>query len=118
MSLLVIMKEVALPFLQDSWPPPLKDFIRTAQTLSLDRQPGTNPVPTSPPPGPSPPPLSQYPPQVVDLDHVVAQGMSPKKRHEVAALAALVAKTAKGVGATTVVDIGAGQVQLFLNSQV
>lgn len=108
---------MALPSLQDSWPPSLKDFIRTAQTLSLERQPGTNPVPTIPPPGPNPAPPSQYHHPVVDLDHVVAQGMSPKKRHEVAALAALVAKTAKGVGATTVVDIGAGQVQLFLDSQ-
>jgi uncharacterized SAM-dependent methyltransferase len=44
--------------------------------------------------------------------------MSPKKQHEVAALAALVAEIAKGVGATTVVDIGAGQVQLFPVSQV
>ncbi|GAQ86046.1 S-adenosyl-L-methionine-dependent methyltransferases superfamily protein [Klebsormidium nitens] len=62
------------------------------------------------PPGTPPPGQGQKdPPESVELDHVVAQGMSPKKRHEVAALAALVAKVAKEAGATTVIDIGAGQ---------
>ena len=44
------------------------------------------------------------------LPSVLLQGLNPKKRHEVARLAALVAQLAQSVGATHVIDLGAGQV--------
>lgn len=86
----------------------------TLQLTDLLKAPQNGPCSVSRfPPGPPPPGQNDKdPPKTVELDHVVAQGMSPKKRHEVAALAALVAKVALEAGATTVIDIGAGQVRL------
>jgi len=77
---------------QDDWLSSLKEFVRTAQSLALQRQPktATNEMLAAP------------------IGSVLAQGMSAKKRHEIAALSSLVANVAKSTETTNVIDVGAG----------
>lgn len=73
----------------ENWPESLKEFVTQARKLSFPRIPGNL--------------------EEVSISSVAAQGMNPKKRHEISRLAALVANTAKKIGATHVIDFGAGQ---------
>ncbi|KAJ0571641.1 putative Methyltransferase domain-containing protein [Helianthus annuus] len=47
--------------------------------------------------------------QVALLNNVITQGMNPKKRHEIEALAAVVGSVARDVETNTIIDLGAGQ---------
>ncbi|KAJ7981991.1 protein RRNAD1 isoform X1 [Quillaja saponaria] len=81
---------------QDHWPFSLKEFVLTLRSLVFCRDqadihmvlPGL---------------------QVTALNSVLAQGMNPKKKHEVEVLSAVVSKIANSVKAHTIVDVGAGQ---------
>ncbi|CAM6019990.1 unnamed protein product [Sphagnum balticum] len=83
---------------QDDWLSSLKEFVRTAHSLALQRQPktATNEMLAAP------------------IGSVLAQGMSAKKCHEIAALSSLVANVAKSTETTNVIDVGAGQGYLGL----
>nr|KAJ0187954.1 hypothetical protein LSAT_V11C900473320 [Lactuca sativa] len=47
--------------------------------------------------------------QVALLNAVITQGMNPKKKHEIEALAGVVSSVARDVETNTVIDVGAGQ---------
>ncbi|XP_047334325.1 probable methyltransferase-like protein 25 isoform X1 [Impatiens glandulifera] len=81
---------------QEYWPPSLKKFVLTSRSLAIRREQAN---------------LSKVLPDMhlASLNQVLTQGMNPKKKHEVEVLAGVVSCIAKGVGASTVVDVGAGQ---------
>ncbi|TPX60411.1 hypothetical protein PhCBS80983_g01780 [Powellomyces hirtus] len=81
--------------LKDEWPRSLKDFVRAARAISLPRDPQ---------------PMSDIDMDATeDLDNNVTYGMSPKKKHEVRRLAALINKLAEQSAITDIMDLGAGQ---------
>ncbi|KAL6582158.1 hypothetical protein OROMI_006172 [Orobanche minor] len=47
--------------------------------------------------------------RIAPLNNVISQGMNPKKKHEVEALAAVIGSISRKVGANTIVDVGSGQ---------
>ncbi|XP_051128756.1 uncharacterized protein LOC127249799 isoform X2 [Andrographis paniculata] len=81
---------------QDHWPASLKEYVHKLKSLSLPREqinlqkvfPGLRLQP---------------------LNSVLAQGMNQKKRHEIEALAGVIASVARRNEAQTVVDVGSGQ---------
>ncbi|KAI3688441.1 hypothetical protein L2E82_46021 [Cichorium intybus] len=81
---------------QDHWPSSLKKFITTSSSLAFPREQAD---------------LRKILPnmQVALLNDVITQGMNPKKRHEIEALAAVVSSVAQDVKTNTVIDVGAGQ---------
>ncbi|XP_077244613.1 S-adenosyl-L-methionine-dependent methyltransferases superfamily protein isoform X2 [Tasmannia lanceolata] len=81
---------------QDDWPASLQEFILTLRSLVLPREPGS---------------LQMMLPDlhVASLGSVLAQGMNLKKKHEVEIMSAVVSAVANGVGAQTIIDVGAGQ---------
>ncbi|KAL4575261.1 hypothetical protein LXL04_022103 [Taraxacum kok-saghyz] len=83
-------------FFQDHWPSSLKKYITTSSNLAFSREQAD---------------LKKLFPnmQVALLNDVIAQGMNPKKRHEIEALAAVVSSVSRDVETNTVIDVGAGQ---------
>ncbi|MFS7940925.1 putative Methyltransferase domain-containing protein [Helianthus anomalus] len=81
---------------QDHWPSSLKKFIATLSSLAFPREQAD---------------LKKLLPnmQVALLNNVITQGMNPKKRHEIEALAAVVGSVARDVETNTIIDLGAGQ---------
>ncbi|KAJ0578861.1 putative Methyltransferase domain-containing protein [Helianthus annuus] len=81
---------------QDRWPSSLKKFIATLSSLAFPREQAD---------------LKTLLPnmQVALLNNVITQGMNPKKRHEIEALAAVVGSVARDVETNTIIDLGAGQ---------
>ncbi|KAF5807556.1 putative Methyltransferase domain-containing protein [Helianthus annuus] len=81
---------------QDRWPSSLKKFITTLSSLAFPREQAD---------------LKKLLPnmQVALLNNVITQGMNPKKRHEIEALAAVVGSVARDVETNTIIDLGAGQ---------
>ncbi|XP_028081226.1 protein RRNAD1-like [Camellia sinensis] len=81
---------------KDYWPSSLKNFVLTSRSLAIPREQAD---------------LQKVLPDLhlSSLDNVLTQGMNQKKKHEVKALAAIVSSIARSVGASTVVDVGAGQ---------
>ncbi|MFS7940928.1 putative Methyltransferase domain-containing protein [Helianthus anomalus] len=81
---------------QDHWPSSLKKFIATLSSLAFPRGQAD---------------LKKLLPnmQVALLNNVITQGMNPKKRHEIEALAAVVGSVARDVETNTIIDLGAGQ---------
>ncbi|KAJ0790518.1 putative Methyltransferase domain-containing protein [Helianthus annuus] len=81
---------------QDRWPSSLKKFIATLSSLAFPREQAD---------------LKKLLPnmQVALLNNVITQGMNPKKRHEIEALAAVVGSVARDVETNTIIDLGAGQ---------
>eukprot|EP00899_Mesostigma_viride_P020066 jgi/Mesvir1/28060/Mv04658-RA.2 len=100
---------------KNEWPSTLQRFVAQARRLTLTREPAatsaaTPPVAAPPSAGVMPPlPLGGSLPVPRPIGRVLAQGMSPKKKHEVARLAALVAAVASATQAKLVLDMGAGQ---------
>eukprot|EP00250_Pteridium_aquilinum_P023768 c2759_g1_i1 orf=43-1806(+) len=82
---------------QDTWCASLKDFVRTAQSLALFRQPGGK--------------LEKIFPGFCkpNINSVLRQGMNAKKLHEVEILSAVVNRLSEAAHATHIVDVGAGQ---------
>eukprot|EP00249_Psilotum_nudum_P004454 c17976_g1_i1 orf=210-2135(-) len=82
---------------QGAWSSSLKDFISTAQSLSLLREPRNE--------------LGEIFPGMckAKIGSVVSQGMNFKKQHEVEVLSPLVNRLAEEVNSTDVIDVGAGQ---------
>ncbi|XP_021342817.1 methyltransferase-like protein 25 isoform X2 [Mizuhopecten yessoensis] len=80
-----------LPYgeIRDKWPDSLKNFIRTALTLSLPRSPrkGTTSV---------------------TIDHEMQRGMTPKKQHEVTLMSSVVHDVARRADCDVILDIGSG----------
>ncbi|CAH1446303.1 unnamed protein product [Lactuca virosa] len=83
-------------FVQDHWPSSLKKFITTSSSLAFPREQAD---------------LEKVLPnmQVALLNAVITQGMNPKKKHEIEALAGVVSSVARDVETNTVIDVGAGQ---------
>ncbi|KAJ0699704.1 putative Methyltransferase domain-containing protein [Helianthus annuus] len=81
---------------QDHWPSSLKKFIATLSSLAFPRKQAD---------------LKKLLPnrQVALLNNGITQGMNPKKRHEIEALAAVVDSVARDVETNTIIDLGAGQ---------
>ncbi|KAL2915645.1 hypothetical protein HK105_204830 [Polyrhizophydium stewartii] len=90
-----LCRTVASGHVEDAWPNSLKEFVRGAAGLALPRSPVGGVLAS----------LCSG----ARLDKDVAVGMNVKKRHEVAATAALVARIAAATGASHVLDLGAGQ---------
>lgn len=88
---------------QEEWVDSLKEFVRTAFELSLSRGQVE-----------SAPNMSYSGVPQAPISHVLGQGMSAKKLHEIGILAALIAGTSKSRGAKDVIDVGAGQGYLAL----
>ncbi|MFS7899020.1 hypothetical protein Hanom_Chr00s040737g01774311 [Helianthus anomalus] len=84
---------------QDHWPSSLKNFIATLSSLAFPRKQAD---------------LKKLLPnrQVALLNNVITQGMNPKKRHEIEALAAVVDSVARDVETNTIIDLGAGQMRI------
>ncbi|KAJ3163160.1 hypothetical protein HDU86_002329 [Geranomyces michiganensis] len=80
---------------RDEWPESLKEFVRLSRALALPRD--VLPVPGVVAGG------------AAGLDNKISYGMSPKKKHEVQCLAALIDHLASQSGITNIMDIGAGQ---------
>ncbi|GMH17529.1 hypothetical protein Nepgr_019370 [Nepenthes gracilis] len=83
-------------FVKDYWPASLKKFILTSRSLAFSREQVKME-------------LISHDICVTPLNTVLAQGMNPKKKHEVEVLAAVVSSIARKVAAHVVVDVGAGQ---------
>ncbi|PON67284.1 Methyltransferase domain containing protein [Parasponia andersonii] len=81
---------------QDHWPASLKKFILTLRSLVFPREQAD---------------LRTVLPSlnISSLSTVLAQGMNPKKKHEVEVLSAVVSYITNSVKAHTIVDVGAGQ---------
>ncbi|KAL8461996.1 hypothetical protein ACS0TY_033179 [Phlomoides rotata] len=81
---------------QDYWPASLKEYVLTLRSLSLPRDQAD---------------LQEVFPgvRVATLNNVISQGMNPKKKHEIEALAAVIGSISRKVGANTIVDVGSGQ---------
>ncbi|KAJ3156608.1 hypothetical protein HDU89_004390 [Geranomyces variabilis] len=79
--------------LKDDWPESLKQFVALSRAMALPR----DAVPLQGLPVPS------------GLDNKISYGMSPKKKHEVQLLAALIDHLASQSNITNIMDIGAGQ---------
>ncbi|KAM7495711.1 hypothetical protein LguiB_030320 [Lonicera macranthoides] len=81
---------------QDQWPPSLKDFVLAIRSFALPREQAD---------------LKKVLPDIhtTPLDKVLTQGMNRKKKHEIEALSAVVWSIARSVGASTTIDVGAGQ---------
>ncbi|KAI5072705.1 hypothetical protein GOP47_0012811 [Adiantum capillus-veneris] len=82
---------------QDTWCDSLKNFVRTAQSLALFRQPGENIEKIFP--GFCKPKIS----------NLLRQGMNAKKIHEVELLSGVINRIFGEAHASQVVDVGAGQ---------
>ncbi|KAL6578866.1 hypothetical protein OROMI_009082 [Orobanche minor] len=52
--------------------------------------------------------------RIAPLNNVISQGMNPKKKHEVEALAVVIGSISRKVGANTIVDMGSGQLVLLI----
>lgn len=83
--------------IRDIWPTSLKEFLHSAQSLTLPRDARTS--------------LAVHFPGLCtpSLGKVLAQGMNSKKRHEVEVLAAVIQTIADKVEARDIIDVGAGQ---------
>ncbi|XP_057486422.1 uncharacterized protein LOC130772545 isoform X2 [Actinidia eriantha] len=81
---------------QDNWPASLKKFVLTSRSLAIPRERAD---------------LQKILPDLhlSSLNNVLSQGMNQKKKHEIETLAGIVSSIARSVGASTVVDVGAGQ---------
>lgn len=83
--------------IRDKWPTSLKEFLHSAQSLTLPRDARTS--------------LAVHFPGLCtpSLGKVLTQGMNSKKRHEVEVLAAVIQRIANEVEAHDIIDVGAGQ---------
>ncbi|XXG74640.1 hypothetical protein AAC387_Pa07g3311 [Persea americana] len=91
-----ILLHIPSGIVQEHWPASLKEFVLTSRSLVLPRDQEK---------------LQKVLPDlhVPSLGSVLAQGMNLKKKHEVEILASVISTVANGVGAQTIVDVGAGQ---------
>jgi len=80
-----------------SWPPSLQAFLQRCAALSLPREAATQDLPAR---------LCRC---CRPLENALDSGTPAKKRHEVAALAQLVAREARAMGVHTIVDVGGGR---------
>ncbi|XP_033725202.1 protein RRNAD1-like [Pecten maximus] len=80
-----------LPYgdMRDEWPASLKEFIRTALTLSLPRSPRKGTIP-------------------LGIDPEMRRGMTPKKQHEVSLMSSVVHDVAQRADCEVILDIGSG----------
>lgn len=83
--------------IQDNWPTSLKEFLHSAQSLTLPRDARTS--------------LAVHFPGLCtpSLGKVLTQGMNFKKIHEVEVLSAVIQRIANEVEAHDIIDVGAGQ---------
>ncbi|KAH7543897.1 hypothetical protein JRO89_XS15G0055400 [Xanthoceras sorbifolium] len=86
---------------QDHWPDSLKEFVLTLSSLVFPRKQADLQMVFSGL-------------QVISPNSVLAQGMNQKKKHEVEVLSAVVSSIANNVRAHTVVDVGAGQMDVMI----
>ncbi|KAI9206999.1 methyltransferase domain-containing protein [Polychytrium aggregatum] len=82
---------------QAHWPTDLREYIALSKTIPLPRSADDDSV------------VHKLKTTVRPLDKKIVYGMSPKKRHEVGIMAALIHELMAIDGATYAVDIGAGQ---------
>ncbi|EXB27052.1 hypothetical protein L484_007397 [Morus notabilis] len=101
-----ILLQIPSGLVKHDWPPSLKHFLLTLNSLVFPRQHSHS--------------LQTVLPEwlnlnmekkikITSVNGVLGQGMNPKKKHEVEILSALLSCVAHSVGAHTIIDVGAGQ---------